>query len=99
MTPKHKVVLIIADGWGVALKGPGNYIEMAKKPNFDSCIKRYPHSINLASGNAVGLPKGSQGNSEVGHLHIGAGRIVWQMYEKINIAIKNKSFYKNNVLL
>ena len=99
MTPKHKVVLIIADGWGVAPKGPGNYIEMAKKPNFNSYIKRYPHSINLTSGNAVGLPKGSQGNSEVGHLHIGAGRIVWQMYEKINIAIKNKSFYKNNILL
>lgn len=99
MNPKHRVVLIIADGWGIAPKGPGNYIEMAKKPNFDFYIKKYPHCINLASGNAVGLPEGSQGNSEVGHLHIGAGRIVWQMYELINRSVKNKSFFKNKVLV
>jgi len=99
MKPKRKVILLVQDGWGIAKKGPGNYIEMAKKPNFDSYIKEYPHTQNLAAGNSVGLPKGAQGNSEVGHLHMGAGRIVWQMYEKINRAIKDKSFFTNEVLV
>src|SRR3989338_9025506 len=95
---KKKVVLVIADGCGIAPPGPGNYIAQAKTPNYNYYIQNYPHTQNKASGNAVGLPEGSQGNSEVGHLHIGAGRIVWQMYEKINIAVKNGSFFKNKVL-
>ncbi|VVB75821.1 2,3-bisphosphoglycerate-independent phosphoglycerate mutase [uncultured archaeon] len=99
MKPKRKVILLVQDGWGIAPKGKGNFIEMAKKPNFDKYIKQYPHCQNLASGNAVGLPQGAQGNSEVGHLHMGAGRIVWQMYEKINIAIKDKSFFENEILI
>ena len=94
-----KVLLVVQDGWGIAPKGEGNYIAMAKTPNFNSYLEKYPHCENLAAGNAVGLPKGSQGNSEVGHLHMGAGRIVWQMYEKINKDLENGKFFKNKVLL
>ncbi len=96
---KKPIVLIILDGWGNAPPGPGNYIAQAKTPNFDRFLKNYPNTENEAAGNAVGLPKGAQGNSEVGHLHIGAGRIVWQMYEKINKSIENGPFYKNRILL
>lgn len=95
----NKVLLLILDGWGVANPGPGNYIACAKTPNYDCYIKKYPNSKNQASGNSVGLPRGVQGNSEVGHLHIGAGRIVWQPFEKINQDIKNKKFFKNKNLL
>jgi 2,3-bisphosphoglycerate-independent phosphoglycerate mutase len=95
----RKVLLVVQDGWGIAPKGEGNYIAMAKTPNFDSYLKKYPHCENLAAGNAVGLPKGSQGNSEVGHLHMGAGRIVWQMYEKINKDLESGEFFKNKALL
>ena len=91
--------MIITDGWGVAKPGPGNYISFAKTPNMDRFLKEYPHTLLKASGNAVGLPKGAQGNSEVGHLHIGAGRIVWQMYERINRSLKDGSFSENKVLL
>lgn len=94
-----KVILLIADGWGFAKPGKGNYISQANTPIMNRFLREYPNCLNQASGNAVGLPKGSQGNSEVGHLHMGAGRIVWQMYEKINRAIKDKSFYKNKRLL
>ncbi|MFH1126649.1 MAG: 2,3-bisphosphoglycerate-independent phosphoglycerate mutase [archaeon] len=96
---KKRVVLVVADGWGIAPAGPGNYIDMARTPNFDGFLKKYPHCINLASGTAVGLPPGSQGNSEVGHLHMGAGRIVWQMYQLINNAIDDKGFFKNKALV
>jgi len=95
----RKVILVVMDGWGIAPPGPGNYISQARTPNFDYFIKNFPHTQNKASGEAVGLPKGTQGNSEVGHLHMGAGRIVIQMYEKINREIRNKSFFKNKVLI
>jgi 2,3-bisphosphoglycerate-independent phosphoglycerate mutase len=96
---ENKVILMILDGWGVAKSGPGNYIDLAKTPNFDSYIKNYANSLNKASGNAVGLPKGVQGNSEVGHLHMGAGRIVWQPFEKINQEINNGSFFNNKKII
>jgi len=99
MKPKHKVILIVADGWGYSKPCSGNYICQSYTPEFNELLKKYPHTLNKASGNAVGLPKGSQGNSEVGHLHIGSGRIVWQMYEKINRTIKNKSFFRNKKLI
>lgn len=95
----RKIILVIMDGWGIAPDGPGNFISLAKKPNFDYFIKKYPHTENKASGEAVGLPKGLQGNSEVGHLHLGAGRIVLQMLEKINKSIKDGSFFKNSALV
>jgi 2,3-bisphosphoglycerate-independent phosphoglycerate mutase len=94
-----KAILIIQDGWGIAKPGLGNYITQAKTPNYINFLKNYPHSKNQASGNAVGLPKGVQGNSEVGHFHIGAGRIVSQPYEKINQEIRNNNFFKNKILL
>ena len=95
----RKISLIITDGWGIAKPGPGNYISQAKTPNFNNFLKNYPHTSLKASGSAVGLPKNTQGNSEVGHLHLGAGRIVWQMYEKINIEIRSKKFFRNKPLL
>lgn len=94
----QKVVLIVMDGWGIAPKGPGNFIAQASTPNYERLLKEFPHCQNEAAGNSVGLPAGSQGNSEVGHLHLGAGRIVWQMYEQINRAISDRSFFENRVL-
>lgn len=96
---KRKIILLIADGWGIAKPGKGNYIEQSNKPNFDSYIKNYPHTKNKASGIAVGLPKGLQGNSEVGHLHLGAGRIIWQMDEIIKRSIKDKTFFENKEII
>lgn len=99
MEIKNKVILLVADGWGVAPDGPGNYVTKSETLVFDKLLEDYPHCLNQAAGNAVGLPKGSQGNSEVGHLHMGAGRIVWQPYELINRAIKNGSFFENEKLI
>ncbi|MFA6005685.1 MAG: 2,3-bisphosphoglycerate-independent phosphoglycerate mutase [Patescibacteria group bacterium] len=94
----RRVVLIIADGWGVAPPSPGNYISQAKTPNFDNFLVKYPNSTNVAAGNAVGVPEGSQGNSEIGHLHIGAGRIVWQMLTLVNKAIDDGSLFEKENL-
>ncbi len=93
------VVLLIMDGWGIRKEKKGNAIVQAKTPNYDSFIKKYPHSTLFAHGEHVGLPKGYMGNSEVGHLNIGAGRIVYQKMSRMNIAINNGSFFKNEVLL
>jgi 2,3-bisphosphoglycerate-independent phosphoglycerate mutase len=95
----RRISLIVTDGWGVAKPEPGNYVSFAKTPNMNLFLKKYPHTLLKASGNAVGLPEGAQGNSEVGHLHMGAGKIVWQMYERINRSLGNGSFFKNKVLL
>ena len=75
MTP---VCLVILDGWGIAPPGPGNAVELADTPVFDSLVARYPQTTLAASGEAVGLPSGQMGNSEVGHLTIGSGRILVQ---------------------
>ncbi len=96
---KKPLILIIMDGWGINPKKRGNAIRLAKTPNFDSYLKRYPHSRLKASGEAVGLPKGFQGNSEVGHLNIGAGRVVDQALMRINRSIKKGSFFKNKEFL
>ena len=89
------VCLIILDGWGLAPPGPGNAIELAKTPFFDRIWATYPRTQLKASGKAVGLPEGEVGTSEVGHLNIGAGRVVWQDVSKINYAIENGTFFKN----
>ncbi len=94
-----KMILVVMDGWGIAPPGKGNYITQAKTPYYDYFMDKYPSTQTKASGEAVGLPKGAQGNSEVGHLHMGAGRIVWQMYEKVSKSVKNKTFFENKVLL
>ncbi len=96
---KRRIILVITDGWGVAPPGPGNYVYFAKHPNYDYFLENFPWTLNKAAGSAVGLPKGYQGNSEVGHLHIGAGRIVWQPLEKINREIRSGNFFKNKALV
>lgn len=93
------ICLIILDGWGLSDKIEGNSIRLAKTPNMDSYLKIYPNTKLRASGKAVGLPEGQMGNSEVGHLNIGAGRIVYQELTRINKEIKNGDFFKNKVLI
>ncbi len=94
-----KVMLIIRDGWGESSKKEGNSPLLAKTPNHDIYNSKYPQTLLDCFGNAVGNPENTQGGSEVGHLTLGAGRVVWQPYELINQSIKNGSFFKNKVLL
>lgn len=91
-------VLIIADGLGVAPPGPGNAVTLANTPNLDSYWFKYPHTYLHASGSAVGLPSGTNGNSEVGHANIGAGKVVFQELPRIDNAIENKTFFENETL-
>ncbi len=92
------VALVILDGWGCAPPGPGNAVELASTPVFDDLWARYPHTTLSASGESVGLPPGQMGNSEVGHLTIGAGRVVYQDLVRINKAIEDRSLSSNPVL-
>ncbi|MBI4152021.1 2,3-bisphosphoglycerate-independent phosphoglycerate mutase [Candidatus Woesearchaeota archaeon] len=94
-----RVLLLILDGWGIRTKKEGNAIALAKTPILDSLSRRWPTARLSASGTAVGLPKGVMGNSEVGHLTIGAGRIVDTDLKRINDSISSKAFFKNKVLL
>ena len=91
---KKPVALIIMDGYGIADDSKGNAVSLAKKPNLDRLFKEFPHATLQASGEAVGLPEGQMGNSEVGHLNIGAGRIVYQSLSRINNAINDGSFFE-----
>ena len=90
-----KVILCIMDGIGIRKEDHGNAVRVANTRNLDMLIEKYPRSLLEASGNAVGLPKGQMGNSEVGHTNIGAGRIVYQPLELISNMIKNKKLYDN----
>ncbi len=90
---------MILDGFGIAPKSEGNAVEAANKPNYDKLFASYPHTQLLASGMEVGLPKGQMGNSEVGHLNIGAGRIVYQELTRITKAIEDGDFYDNEALI
>ena len=92
------VALIILDGWGIAPPGPGNAVELADTPVFDELWERYPHATLEASGEAVGLPAGQMGNSEVGHLTIGSGRILLQDFARVNDAVADGSFARNEAL-
>ena len=92
------VLLAILDGWGCAAPGSGNAVELADTPTFDGLWSGYPHGTLDASGNAVGLPGGQMGNSEVGHLNIGAGRIVYQDLTRITKAIADGDFFENPAL-
>lgn len=96
---KKPLVLCILDGCGIREETDGNAFKNANKPTFDYLLKTYPHSLLEASGKKVGLPKGQMGNSEVGHMNIGAGRIVYQPLELINKSIEDKSFYNNKEIL
>jgi len=92
------VLLAILDGWGCGAPDAGNAIHQARKPNMDRWRREHPHTTLIANGEAVGLPPGQMGNSEVGHLNIGAGRIVYQDLTRINLALKNGEFFRNPVL-
>ena len=89
------VVLTILDGFGLREEVHGNAVKLANKPNFDFLWENYPHSKLIVSGQEVGLPKGQMGNSEVGHLNIGGGRIVYQPLELISKSIRDGEFFEN----
>ena len=95
---KKPVLLMILDGWGIAPADKTNAAAMAKTPNLDSYFANYPHTTLEASGKAVGLPAGQIGNSEVGHLNIGAGRIIYQSLTRIDKAIEAGDLYQNKEL-
>ncbi|MFH1052796.1 MAG: 2,3-bisphosphoglycerate-independent phosphoglycerate mutase [Candidatus Woesearchaeota archaeon] len=94
MKPKHKVILVIRDGWGYRKSRKDNAIAETPTPNTDYLMNDYPSTLLDADGEAVGLPEGYQGNSEVGHMTIGSGRIIFQSLERINKSIDDKSFFK-----
>ena len=91
---KIPYALIILDGFAIRDEVSGNAVKAANKPNFDRYWNQFPHNQLKASGRDVGLPDGQMGNSEVGHLNIGAGRIVYQSLTRINLAIEDESFYE-----
>lgn len=93
------VLLVILDGWGYGKKSETNAVHMAATPNLDNWTGRYPFTTLVAHNGAVGLPAGQMGNSEVGHLNIGAGRIVYQDLTRINLAIDSGEFFKNATLI
>ena len=92
------VTLVILDGWGCAPPAPANAVELARTPVFDGLWRTYPHTTLNASGEAVGLPPGQMGNSEVGHLTIGSGRILYQDLQRVNASVADASFFDNAVL-
>jgi 2,3-bisphosphoglycerate-independent phosphoglycerate mutase len=93
------LALVILDGWGLAEPGPGNAISLAQTPVFDELWEKYPHTQLSAQGPDVGLPEGQMGNSEVGHLNLGAGAVVKQDLARIDDAVADGSFFENEVLL
>jgi 2,3-bisphosphoglycerate-independent phosphoglycerate mutase len=96
--PVGSLALVVLDGWGIAPPGPGNAIEQADTPCFDQLWSSYPHTQLSACGPDVGLPEGQMGNSEVGHLNLGAGAVVKQDLMRINDAIADGSFFENEAL-
>src|SRR5689334_20062885 len=99
MARPKPVVLMVLDGFGVAPPTDGNAVSAAKMPNFRKYVESYPAMTVLASGSAVGLSWGEMGNSEVGHLTIGAGRIFFQSLPRISLSIENGEFYTNKAFL
>src|SRR5258707_9034648 len=97
--PKKPLVLVILDGWGYAPPSKANAISLARKPGYDAMLRDYPNTLIHTSGRYVGLPNGQMGNSEVGHLNIGAGRVVSMDISKIDRMIENGEFFSNPVLL
>jgi 2,3-bisphosphoglycerate-independent phosphoglycerate mutase len=93
------LALIIMDGYGISTEKKGNAVAGARKPNIDTLMRKYPNKTIAASGLAVGLPKGQMGNSEVGHLNLGAGRVVYQDYTRISLAVEENRLRENPVLI
>ncbi len=96
---KSPTMIMILDGFGYSKETKGNAIALARTPNLDKLFKKYPHNLLSASGMMVGLPDGQMGNSEVGHLNIGAGRIIYQELTKITKEIRDKTFFSNQALI
>jgi 2,3-bisphosphoglycerate-independent phosphoglycerate mutase len=94
-----KVILVIMDGWGLGKVASADAIQNANTPFVSALYSKYPNTTLITCGEAVGLPDGQMGNSEVGHLNLGAGRIVYQELQRINVAVRDGSFAKNEVLL
>lgn len=97
--PEKKVILVIMDGWGIGQIPSSDAIQHSKTPFVSSLYNSYPHTTLVTCGEAVGLPDGQMGNSEVGHLNLGAGRIVYQELQRINVAIRDGEFYQNKTLV
>src|SRR5258705_9078994 len=95
---KKRVILVIMDGWGLGQVASADAIRHADVPFTKSLYEKYPNTTLITCGEAVGLPDGQMGNSEVGHLNLGAGRIVYQELQRINVAIQYGSFATNEVL-
>src|SRR5258705_1665741 len=96
---KKRVILVIMDGWGLVQVASADAIQHADTPFTKSLYKKYPNTTLITCGEAVGLPDGQMGNSEVGHLNLGAGRIVYQELQRINLAVRDGSFSRNESLL
>ena len=94
----NKVLLMILDGWGKSINPEVSAIDKAKTPFIDALYEKYPNANLKTFGEEVGLPKNQMGNSEVGHLNLGAGRIVYQELSRINMSIKNRELESNNTL-
>jgi 2,3-bisphosphoglycerate-independent phosphoglycerate mutase len=99
MPAKRPLVLTILDGWGYSPAVDGNAIALARKPNYDALLREYPNTLVRTSGPAVGLPEGQMGNSEVGHLNIGAGRVIHMDVTRLDLMILSGEFFENKVLL
>lgn len=99
MTPKRKVILVIMDGWGLGKVPASDAIQHANAPFVSSLYSQYPNTTLTTCGEAVGLPEGQMGNSEVGHLNLGAGRIVYQELQRINVAVRDGELAGNAMLL
>lgn len=98
-SPPSVLALIIMDGWGLVPPNPGNAVTLAKTPNLKRFWSSFPHAQLAASGEEVGLPPGIEGNSEVGHINLGAGRVVYQDLPRINVDIADGTFFKNPAFL
>ncbi|MFM2048108.1 MAG: hypothetical protein RI955_656, partial [Bacteroidota bacterium] len=98
-TTQHKVILIIMDGWGKGLGDSTDAVSQANPQFVNNLYKQYPNSELITHSEWVGLPNGQMGNSEVGHLNIGAGRIIYQDLLKIDIAVREKKLEENKALL
>ena len=96
--PAKSCVLVVLDGWGIAPDGPGNAISLADTPIIDELWSSYPHTQLIACGRAVGLPEGQMGNSEVGHMNLGAGAVVMQDLTRIDEAASSGKFESNDVM-
>jgi 2,3-bisphosphoglycerate-independent phosphoglycerate mutase len=97
--PKKRVILVIMDGWGLGKVASADAIQNANVPFTRSLYSRYPHTTLITCGEAVGLPDGQMGNSEVGHLNLGAGRVVYQELQRINVSVREGDFFQNQGLL